>query len=349
MKHGKSIQELAAEIMRQHKSKRDFVMPTNLVEAYALNGELNLDFSTTNKTEVDDRFNGVLTEIAHDQLGQWAGIPSKYYDLMRKHPGLLAKNVEYWLKNSSDRRMIRTIDGNIRAVLSDKYRRLDNFDIAQSILPMLNEAQAEVESCEITDKRLYIKAITQKVQAEVKVGDVVSAGVLIQNSEVGHGSLSVKPMVYRLVCKNGAIADKYAMKKYHVGRVIEIPDVEFANDTIIADDKAFWLSTRDLVKHCLNETQFKKIVESLQETTTQKIGKVQEVIELVTKDYGLADTEKDNVLEHLIHGGDLTSWGLGNAVTRMAQDVESYDRSTELETFGFEIMHRNWADVIPQN
>jgi hypothetical protein len=41
-------------------------------------------------------------------------------------------------------------------------------------------------------------------------------------------------------------------------------------------------------------------------------------------------------------GGDLTSWGLGNAVTRMAQDVPSYDRSTELESIGFEIMQHNW-------
>lgn len=341
MKHGKTINELAAEIVRQQKSKRDFVLPTTMVEAFPMNGELNLDWATSKAG--DERLNMPLTDISHRQLGEFCSIPAKYYDLMRKaHPGLLAQNVKHWLNVSSDRRMIRTLDGNIRAVLSDKYRRLDNFDIAQNILPMLNEANAEVESCEITEKRLYIKAITHKVQAEVKVGDVVSAGVLIQNSEVGHGSLAVKPLIYRLVCRNGAIADKYALKKYHVGRLVELQDVEFAQDTHAADDKSFWLQTRDLVKHCLNEVTFKKIVESMSETTTQKIGRVSDVIELVSSDYGFTDTERENVLDHLITGGDLTSWGLGNAVTRAAQDVESYDRSTELETFGFEIMHRNW-------
>jgi ribosomal protein S4 len=39
---------------------------------------------------------------------------------------------------------------------------------------MLNDADVEVESCEITDSKLYIKAITHKVQAEVKPGDVVT-------------------------------------------------------------------------------------------------------------------------------------------------------------------------------
>jgi hypothetical protein len=36
------------------------------------------------------------------------------------------------------------------------------------------------------------------------------------------------------------------------------------------------------------------------------------------------------VLKHLILGGSLTTWGLANAVTRAAQDAESYDRATEL-------------------
>jgi len=44
--------------------------------------------------------------------------------------------------------------------------------------------------------------------------------------------------------------------------------------------------------------------------------------------------EQSSVLRHLIEGGDLSRWGLANAVTRAAADVESYDRSTELEAIG---------------
>jgi hypothetical protein len=68
----------------------------------------------------------------------------------------------------------------------------------------------------------------------------------------------------------------------------------------------------------------------------------EQAIELVTKKYAFNEFEKDNVLAHLIKGGELTSWGLGNAVTRMAQDVNSYDRSTDLESIGFQIMQQNW-------
>ena len=227
-------------------------------------------------------------------------------------------------------------------ILSEKYRRLDNYDLAQNILPMLNEADATVESCEITDNKIYIKAITHKVQSEVKKGDVVSAGLIISNSETGHGSLSIKPLVYRLVCSNGAIADDYSMRKYHAGKATDMMQIEFSKDTLRAEDKAFWLTVRDLVKFTLNETTFEKIVATMRESTEKTIQAPDKAIELVTKKYSMSESESGGVLQHLIKGGDLTSWGLGNAVTRMAQDVSSYDRSTELEAIGFEIMQNIW-------
>ncbi|NCX56263.1 MAG: DUF932 domain-containing protein, partial [Burkholderiaceae bacterium] len=325
MKNGRTLVELATEIQRQQDSKKDFLVPTNKIQAYAATiygdqKDLELAFGTTNMRVAgsEGHFMGQLTDNGHNQLGQFCGIPAKYYDLMRSSSAeLLAQNVKYWLEKSSDRRTIRTLDGNIRAILSDSYRRLDNFDLAQSVLPMLYDAHAQIESCQITENKLYIKAITHKVQAEVSVGDVVSAGVLISNSETGHGSLSVKPLIYRLVCSNGAIADKYAMKKYHAGRVHEMEQIQFSNDTLNAEDKAFWLKVRDLVKHSLSEVTFKKIVEEMTASKAIKIEEPTRAIELATKAYAFNENEKTNVLKHLIEGGDLSSWGLGNAVTRM--------------------------------
>lgn len=339
MKTGKSLVELAREIERQQEAKKDFIIPEKKIAVYTQNNALELGFPLKD----GGIFGGPLTEIAHDHLGQILGINAKYYDKMRGvSPELLATNVKFWLERSSDRRMIRSLDGNIRAILSDTYRRLDNYDLAQAVLPMLYDAQATVESCEITERKFYLKAITHKVQAEVKVGDVVSAGILVTNSEVGHGSLSVKPLVYRLVCKNGAVADKYAMKKYHVGRTQELEQIQFSNETLNAEDKAFWLKVRDLVEHSLSEVTFKKIVAEMQESMAIKIEEPTKAIELVSKAYDFNEGERKDVLKHLIEGGDLSSWGLGNAVTRAAQDVESYDRSTDLETIGFEIMTKSW-------
>lgn len=341
MKYGRTLQELAVEIQRQQNNKRDFLIPAKKISAFAVNDH-HMEIGFPIKDNDSELFVAPLTKNGHVQLGQFCDIPKKYYDAMMLHPSLLQTNVNHWLSRSTDNRMVRSLDGSVRAFLSDSYRRLDNYDLAQNVLPMLQEADATIESCEITDKKLYIKAITHKTQAEIKKGDVVSSGLIISNSETGHGSLSVKPLVYRLVCSNGMIAEDYAMKKYHAGRTNELEQIEFSNDTLLAEDKAFWLKVRDLVKHTLNETTFEKIVNSMRESTDRIIAEPEKAIEMASKRYDLNESEQKNVLTHLIQGADLSSYGLANAVTRMAQDVESYDRSTELESIGYKIMNQSW-------
>ena len=43
-------------------------------------------------------------------------------------------------------------------------------------------------------------------------------------------------------------------------------------------------------------------------------------------------------MQRLIESNDLTLYGLSNAVTRHSQDVESYDRASELESIGYSIL-----------
>jgi hypothetical protein len=47
--------------------------------------------------------------------------------------------------------------------------------------------------------------------------------------------------------------------------------------------------------------------------------------------------EQDSILQYLISGGDLSQYGLSNAITRASQDVESYDRATALEGIGWQV------------
>ena len=112
--------------------------------------------------------------------------------------------------------MVRVLDHNIRAFLSDRYRRLDHLELCSAVLPVIQEMKgAEITSCDVTDAHLYLKVINRKLKEEVAVGDVVQAGFVISNSEIGLGSLRVEPLVFRLVCKNGLIIKDYAQKKYH--------------------------------------------------------------------------------------------------------------------------------------
>lgn len=339
MKLGRTLQSLALEIDRQNKAKRDFLPVMNKVEAFAHGNHLELGFNLDNR----ELFTAPLTSNGHDNLQTITDISKKYYDkMLGGHNPILATNINYWLGQNNDRRMIRVLDGNIRAILSEKYRRLDNYYLVQLVLPLLNDAKVEIESCEVTANRLYIKGFTHKVEGEVKPGDVVKAGILIQNSEIGKGKLAIKPLIYRLVCKNGAVIDELAKEKYHIGKAIEHELVVYGNDTQLSQDRTFWLECRDTIKQSLSQATFDTVLRKMQDSTKVKIKDVNSSIELAADRYSFTEGEKSDVLKHLIEGGDLSSWGFGNAVTRTAQDVESYDRSTELESIGYLIMNRSW-------
>jgi hypothetical protein len=351
MKVGKTLTELAAEIQRQAESKRDYVAPAQ-----------KLELQVVEQTPVLAMHNGRvnqygITNSAHDQIASRLEIPRTYYDRLRADsPPLLATNVNHWLQKSPAKYMVRTLDGNARALLSDRYRPLDNYDLAETVLPRMINAGCNVESCDLTESRLYLKAVTQRITAEVKVGDVVQAGVIVSNSEIGMGAIKVEPLIYKLSCLNGAIVNTLAMKRTHVGRraaeaFIELEGAEryFRDETRIADDRAFWLKIGDVVQAMLDETTFKGIVARWTEATEQKITvDPVEVVERTAKRFNLNDGERSGVLTHLIQGGDLSAYGLMNAITRVAQDVESYDRSTELERVGpqvLELPRQAWREL----
>jgi len=261
MKFGRTLQELAVELDRQNSMKRDFVVNSAAMrmDTSALGFGLHRDL---------DREAFGMTDLFHRQIGSVLNIPAKYYDKMRtEYPSLLAENVNSWLGKNESRHTVRTLDGTARAFLSDRYRRIDNFEIAQAVLPVIGEMpDARVESCEVTENRMFIKVVNPRLEVDVVPGDTVQAGIVISNSEVGLGSVSVMPLIYRLVCANGMVVNDFGKRKYHVGREIEESWELFSDTTLQADDAAFMLKLADIVRSAVDAAKFGVIIDKLRES-----------------------------------------------------------------------------------
>ena len=337
MKYGRTLTELAQEIERQNNAKRDYIIESTHLSLQPHGDDVTLDFAGGD-------YSFSMNEIAHQQLSQQTNIPLTYYRrMLGESPALLADNANYWLKHDDRRRMVRTLDGTARAVLSDRYRRIDNYEIASVVLPILSEIQdVEIASCEVTDRKLYIKAVNPRLQADIVPGDVVQSGICITNSEVGLGSFEASPLVYRLVCTNGMVVNDAAQKRRHIGsKAQQGEDYSlYADETIAADDRAFMLKVRDTVRAIVDETRFEKVVSMMRDAKSAKITaeSIPAFVELAAKEYTISKKEGEGVLSYLIHGGDLSLYGLSNAVTRYSQDVVSYDRATELESIGYNVL-----------
>lgn len=345
MRVGKTLLELAGEVQRQQESKKDYNVPVGQME---MNGMGNLAFGK--------HVNMTMTKHAHGQMGDYLKIPRKYYQRLQEEGAteLLSENVNHWLgQKESDRKMVRTLDGNCRALLSSRYRVLDNSDMMEAVLPVLSTQSIKIVSCDVTNKRLYLKALFPKIEGEVSKGDVVQSGICISNSEIGTGGLKVQPLLYRLVCLNGMILPDSSINKYHVGRDQGVTGniQEMLSDaTKEQNDKAFWMSVRDVVKASYNEAFFQDQLLKLKEAAGIKIESksYQKVVEIAVKKMGFNEDTGGSILEHLITGGDLSKWGLANAFTATANTIEDYELATDLEKAGGDIIvmaQRDWKTI----
>lgn len=346
MKSGRTLVSLAQELERQLHSKKDLVVPSALMRH---------DTDDTGETRlIVEEAGGParygVTPLARRQLAEKLKIPYAYFERMRSdQPVLLDRNVNTWLQSEDDRRMLRTLDGSVRAVLSDRYRRLDNYDLAESVLPILRRLpEVRFESVELTETRMYLKVVTPLLKHEMAPGDIVQAGVVVSNSEVGQGTLSVQPLLFRLRCLNGLIVPDFSLHKTHVGRSIaNTADAitVFKDDTLQADDKAFFLKVRDVVEAAVSEATFRQAAEKMQKTLGIRLaGDPVRTVEVLANRHGLNDMERAGVLRHLITDGDLTGYGLVNAVTHYSQEVDDYDRATEFEVLGGRLVEQSPAD-----
>ncbi|WP_328595881.1 hypothetical protein [Rugamonas aquatica] len=207
-------------------------------------------------------------------------------------------------------------------------------------------------SCELTETRLYLKAVSSKVSCEMGVGDVVQAGVVISNSEVGCGHLKVEALVYRLKCMNGLILPDSGMRKMHVGSRLESGDQArelFQQDTLAATDAAFFLQVRDVVRGAISDANLRRYAAQMRETAGVVIeGDVNRSVEVLANRFDINHEERAGILRQMVMGGDMSGYGLLNAVTAHAQEVVNYDRATELEQvvgLMLGLNQRQWREI----
>ena len=352
MKSGISLVEMAKEIQRQAELKADYVMDTRSLRLEPFGSDLYLNAYTPSGEMAVEPLE--INAIAHRQIGTHLKIPAAYYDkMLTQHPQLLSENVNAWFEREPAVRLVRTIGGTARAFLSNRYRRIDNLDIAGIVLPVLQDMEGmHFESCQLTESRMYIKVVNTRLQAEVSPGDIVQSGIIISNSEVGLGSVSIQPLIYRLVCSNGMVVNEAAARRNHVGRVTDSEEnfSVYSQATLDAEDKAFVMKIQDTVRAAVEEARFAQVVGKMQEAKAAQMDThdVPAVVKLTSKEFHITDSESTGVLQRLIESNDLTLYGLSNAVTRHSQDVESYDRASELESIGYSILTmppRQWSRI----
>ena len=180
----------------------------------------------------------------------------------------------------------------------------------------------------------------------------LAPALTVSNSEVCEGALSLLGGVYDGWCSNLATYKEKSMRKYHVGAKHELGENVYAmlsDDSRRKADVALWAAVGDVVRGAFDRASFDALCDKIEGTQKDKIeGDVVKAVQLSARRFGFNESQSKSVLDHLIKGGDLSRFGLHNAITRASQDLDDYDTASDFERIGAQVIElpaREWQEI----
>lgn len=351
-----NAEQMLAKLREERERAVDFIADTRTLSMVPINDEIKKQMPMVEEQERliptapqvaiipnnDDQWYHTVGPVvpnshAHEQIAAQLQIPVKYYrKMLAEQPDLLSVNVNRWLATQPSRRLLRVRRddhiGVARAYLSDRYRRLDNLELAESFLPMLADSATgwKIHQCGLTSIRMHIEAVYPNLTGEVKVGDAVALAVKISSSEVGSGALTVQLGVHRLVCSNLLVVPKWSQRQIHLGRAQDEFVALLSDATIKKEDQLIIDKMRDVVYGMADTDRFQELLGTLTESTQAALPNPIAATEILGKNLSLTEGELICVKNEMINGGDATMWGLTNALTATARELD-FERKAELE------------------
>jgi len=320
-----------------------------------------------------------VLDCCHAQIASRCDIPKRYYDRMLESTqshNLLDSNVSHWLENKSGNYLLRTfIDkskshGIARAVLSDRYSVMDNYDVMLATLDAIKESgiNVKIESGDITDTKFYMRFTCPDIEVDApdllknyrvpnsnsifgdsggSVGNGIISGFVISNSETGNGKFSISPRALVLACKNGMIFKDDAFMKTHLGaKMDEYSSIDWSEDTRQKNYELVCSQVKDAIKHYASYEYLSGKVQQLIVKGNKELVNPIETVMNVSKHLSVSDEKEKSILNYFIKGGDTTAFGVTQALTYFAHQHCNPEERYEMEIKAVEVLEEiNTFDV----
>jgi len=379
-----NLSDLVKELNRQKDSKIDFVSDTRQLEAVTTEEgtedgsapRMRLAAHPSDGLQIREFIGNLGTELTDSAFAQLLErseppCPVRYgRKLLAVNPFAAANLAEETFCQTDNRRLFRCLDGKIRAVLSDQYRMVDNYDLAFTALESVQAADGEVIEAALSEKSMKLKFTSRSIWDKLettrsgdsrgswyagglgsqsylaKVGasttgelpggpGTIHPLVTLSNSETGHGGIRVRLGLLQAVCFNLATVETIVSEIHLGGRLT--PGI-FTDETRSADSKAIFLKARDAIKAAFEPRKFAALVEKIRKSSETEIAAPSMAVGIIAERLDLDEEMKASILEHFLGDYARTAFGLASAVTRAAQDVSCPEKAEEFENLGGEIM-----------
>ncbi len=274
----------------------------------------DLKFESLNAVRIGDQPHP-LEQIAQRSISNRLGIPFNY--LRRCPEDLQAQQLAHWLQDEPQDELFFRFDGNnVRAIFTPRYKPIDNHHVLDALIQL---GYGEDTTVHVSLDSQFMSLNIPDPKSVKILGDELSPGISISNSEVGLASLKIEAFFLRLVCTNGMVTRSQTSSSY---RHISQRALECLPETISSvRGEASIQSSRIRIS---------------METPVEEPGKT---MESINRRFMLSEMEQQAVEWGWAFEPGSTMWQIANAYTKAAQyqslPAESVHR---LQTIGGEVL-----------
>lgn len=272
--------------------------------------------------------------------------------------GLLHGNKELKIPSDDRKFFLRTFapgktggSGYARALLSNSYRPIDNWDVLNSVIKGMTASGLDshvVKQADLTDRRMYLKIVVPEISAlaptflqnyvapySKKSGadiPIVHAGFVIKNGETGGSAFTITPELTFEVCDNGMTVTEDMLRRTHLGSKVEDEGVVKISEKTRRLNLDFVESyTADAITSFLDKDYMERVLRRLTEQAGGEVKHPQAVVETITKRAAFSDEDAEGIMNAFIDGHDRTKGGILQAITAYSQTVADPDHAYEIE------------------
>jgi hypothetical protein len=252
-----------------------------------------------------------LSEVATSQMCQKLEIPVKYYRRLPDEMKATVANYDINRMNGHSY-LLRGKGEWIRAFLSAEYVAYNNSEIAQTAESLLRNGALDVKSFVLEETHMFLKIISEDI---VDRGAGLKAGIMIGNSEVGMGSVSVEPFVFRKPCTNDLIvSQEKSFRHAH----IHLTAYELTRRMAEAVTEGFQVSS--------------SLLDTFLKTREEPIADPVETIRKIAESRKFSQKLTDEVVSSYLVEPEANWFGVINSFTNAAQRLAPLQR-IEMERF----------------
>lgn len=259
-----------------------------------------------------------MSRLAQQAISRRLRIPYTY--LARCPQSMQAEQLNHWLKHESNERLLLRMNGSkVRAIFTPRYKALDNTEVVGQLLQSGFSKDTKV-SVDLNHEFMSLSILDQSTTKIL--GDELSPGINIANSEVGLTSLRIESFCLRLVCTNGMITKTTRRSSYR--HISESLKGDFA----------------ELVQAAMSRNVIPAA--SIQQAMQTKVDDPTKIFQSVSSRFLLNDAEIQAVEWGWNHEQGDSLWHVANAYTKGAQHQELEPPSSyKLQAIGGDVITIN--------